>query len=83
MSEQSRIEENALKKSMVGALVLAVWGLVMAAMSKSGAVMLDGMYNLISAIMTFFSIEITRLIFGKGTREVNLNTQTELILERV
>ncbi len=33
MSEQSRIEENALKKSMAGALVLAVWGLVIAAMA--------------------------------------------------
>jgi predicted Co/Zn/Cd cation transporter (cation efflux family) len=72
MSEQSRMEEKALKISMVGAFLLAVWGISMAVMSKSEAVLLDGMYNLISAIMTFFSIEITRLIFGKGTREYPL-----------
>ena len=72
MSEQRRIEVKALKQSMVGAFLLAVWGIVMALMSESGAVLLDGMYNLISAIMTFFSIEITRLIFGKGTRDYPL-----------
>jgi predicted Co/Zn/Cd cation transporter (cation efflux family) len=72
MNEQGRIEEKALKISMVGAFLLAVWGIAMAAISNSGAVLLDGMYNLISAIMTFFSIEITRLIFGKDTREYPL-----------
>jgi predicted Co/Zn/Cd cation transporter (cation efflux family) len=72
MNEHGRIEEKALKISMVGAFLLAVWGIAMAAMSNSGAVLLDGMYNLISAIMTFFSIEITRLIFGKDTREYPL-----------
>lgn len=72
MQDKHRVEESALKVSMIGAFVLAVWGIAMAAASHSGAVLLDGMYNLISAIMTFFSIEITRLVYGKGTREFPL-----------
>lgn len=72
MNTQQEVEEKALKASMLGAFILAVWGLVIAALSQSGAVLLDGMYNLISAIMSFFSIEITRLIFGKETREYPL-----------
>ena len=72
MNTQQKVEEKALKASMLGAFILAIWGLVIAALSQSGAVLLDGMYNLISAIMSFFSIEITRLIFGKETREYPL-----------
>ena len=72
MKPDQQIEERALKTSMLGAFILALWGLLMAALSQSGAVMLDGMYNLISAIMTFFSIGITRLIFGRETREYPL-----------
>jgi predicted Co/Zn/Cd cation transporter (cation efflux family) len=72
MSDKSQVEEKALKISMIGAFCLAVWGIVMAGISESGAVLLDGMYNLISAIMSFFSIEITRLIYGKETRDYPL-----------
>ena len=72
METQQKIEAKALKASMVGAFILALWGLLIAALSQSGAVLLDGMYNLVSAIMTFFSIEITRLIFGRETREYPL-----------
>jgi len=73
MIPEQQIEEKALKTSMLAAFILALWGLLMAALSQSGAVLLDGgMYNLISAIMTFFSIEITRLIFGRETREYPL-----------
>jgi len=72
MSNSDMIEEKALKRSMVGALLLAVWGIVMAAVSGSSVILLDGMFNLISGIMSFFSIEITRLISGKETREYPL-----------
>jgi len=34
---------------MIGALLLAVWGIVMAAISSSGVVLLDGMFDLVSA----------------------------------
>jgi len=72
MNNSTLIEEKALKKSMVGAFVLAVWGIVMAFVADSGVILLDGMFNLISGIMSFFSIEITRLISGKETREYPL-----------
>jgi len=68
MNKKNLIEEKALKRSMVGAFLLAVWGIVMASVSGSSVILLDGMFNLISAIMSFFSIEVTRLISGKETR---------------
>lgn len=57
---------------MVGAFLLAVWGIVMAVVADSGVILLDGMFNFISGIMSVFSIEITRLISGKETREYPL-----------
>jgi predicted Co/Zn/Cd cation transporter (cation efflux family) len=72
MDNSDLIEEKALKISMVGAFLLAVWGIVMAVVADSGVILLDGMFNLISGIMSFFSIEITRLISGKETREYPL-----------
>jgi predicted Co/Zn/Cd cation transporter (cation efflux family) len=72
MNNKGLIEEKALKRSMIGAFLLAVWGIVMASVSGSSVIMLDGMFNLISGIMSFFSIEITRLIYGKETREYPL-----------
>ena len=72
MKKTELVEEKALKTSMVGAFLLAVWGIVMAVVSDSGVIFLDGMFNLISGIMSFFSIEITRLISGKETREYPL-----------
>jgi len=72
MTESNRVEEKALKVSMIGASILAVWGIAMAAVSDSGIILLDGMFNLISGIMAFFSIEITRLVAGKPTRDFPL-----------
>ena len=65
-------EEKALKISMVGAFLLALWGIIMAGVTDSGIILLDGMFNLISAVMSFFSIEITRLVTGKETRDYPL-----------
>jgi len=72
MNDKNLIEEKALKRSMVGAFVLAIWGIAMAGVSGSSVILLDGMFNLISGIMSFFSIEITRLISGKETRDYPL-----------
>lgn len=72
MNAITLMEEKALKRSMVGAFLLAIWGIVMASVSGSSVILLDGMFNLISGIMSFFSIEITRLISGKATREYPL-----------
>jgi predicted Co/Zn/Cd cation transporter (cation efflux family) len=72
MNSNNLLEEKALKKLMVGAFLLAVWGIVMSVASNSGVILLDGMFNLISAIMSFFSIEIIRLVSGKESREYPL-----------
>jgi cation diffusion facilitator family transporter len=69
LNDQKFKEESVLKKLMVGALLLAVWGIFMAIASDSSVILLDGMFNLISAVMSFFSIEILRLVTGKETRE--------------
>lgn len=57
---------------MISAFLLAVWGIVMAVIADSGVILLDGMINLISGILSFFSIDITRLVSGKETREFPL-----------
>jgi predicted Co/Zn/Cd cation transporter (cation efflux family) len=72
MADQNKVEASVLRQSMVGAFLLAVWGIVMAVISGAGIVLLDGMFNLISAIMTFFSIEIIGLASGRETREYPL-----------
>jgi len=72
MKSKTTVEEKALKRSMIGAFILAIWGVTMAWVSDSSAVMLDGMFNLISGIVSFFSIQVTRLVSGKETREFPL-----------
>jgi cation diffusion facilitator family transporter len=72
MDDKKVMEESVLKKLLVGALLLAVWGIIMAIASDSSVILLDGMFNLISAVMTFFSMEILRLVSGKETREFPL-----------
>ena len=57
MNKKVLIEEKALKRSMVGALLLAVWGIAMASVSGSSVILLDGMFNLISGIMSFFPLK--------------------------
>ena len=72
MQNTNIIEEKALKKSMIGAFALGVWGVGMALYASSGAIMLDGMFNFVSGIMSYFFIGITRLISGKATRDFPL-----------
>ena len=72
MDDEQIMEESVLKKLLVCALLLAAWGIVMAIASKSSVVLLDGMFNFISGIMSFFSIGILRLVCGKETREFPL-----------
>jgi predicted Co/Zn/Cd cation transporter (cation efflux family) len=72
MNDKNVIEEKVLIKLTVGAFLLALWGIVMAIASDAGVILLDGVFNLISAIMSFFSIEILRLVSGKEGREYPL-----------
>ncbi len=59
-------ESKTLKYSMIGAFILAVWGISMAVIAQSGAILLDGAFNLISAIVSFFSIKVT-ILAAKGS----------------
>jgi predicted Co/Zn/Cd cation transporter (cation efflux family) len=44
----------------------------MAIVASSGAIMLDGMFNFVSGIMSYFFIGITRLVSGNATRDYPL-----------
>ena len=68
MEDKKIIEEQALKRCMIGAFFLALWGIAMAVVTDSSVILLDGMYNLIPAVMSCFSLEIIRLVSGKETR---------------
>jgi len=57
MNNSDLIEERALKRSMVGAFLLAVWGIVMAVVADSGVILLDGMFNLISGIIKILPLK--------------------------
>lgn len=59
-------EKQSLKYSMVGAFLLSLWGLGMSIYSQSEAILLDGAFNLISAIVAFFSIRVAHLT-SKGS----------------
>lgn len=65
MNDAGAIEGKTLRVSMIGAFLLAIWGIVMAFFSSSDAVLLDGLFNLISAVITFFTLKVTRLITTK------------------
>ncbi|MCP3965176.1 MAG: cation transporter [Lentisphaerae bacterium] len=72
MNRRSIIEFRALKISMTGAFLLAVWGVGMGIYTSSGAIMLDGLFNLISACMTLLSLKVTELIAGKESKQFPL-----------
>ncbi len=57
---------------MIGAFVLAAWGIGMASLSASQAIFLDGMFNLISGVLSFISIWVTRLVGQRESREYPL-----------
>ncbi len=54
-------ESRTLTASAFIALALAVWGIAMGVYSESGAIMLDGVFNLLSAIMSFLGLRVAYL----------------------
>ncbi|MEM9610104.1 MAG: cation transporter [Actinomycetota bacterium] len=60
-------DSRAIRISLVGASTFAVIGLSFALWSGSQAVLLDGAYNLISALMVLVAIRITTLLDHPGT----------------
>lgn len=57
-----RTEQQALSTSLAGAVVLAVLGTVFGLASGSSAILFDGVFSMIDALMTVVSIAVVRLI---------------------
>ncbi|WP_221074938.1 cation transporter [Agarivorans aestuarii] len=55
------LERKTLVVSAIIALLLAIWGIAMGVYTESGAIMLDGVFNLLSSIMAFTGIRIAYL----------------------
>ena len=81
-------ETRALRLSAVGALFLAGLGIAFAWLTASGAILLDGFFNLISFAMGLLSLKVAHLLqqpddqrfhFGYAFHEPFLNTVKGLI----
>ena len=55
-------EQKGIRISLVGAISFALLGLSFALWSGSQAVLLDGAFNLITAVMVLFALRITKLL---------------------
>jgi predicted Co/Zn/Cd cation transporter (cation efflux family) len=62
MNDKSTSESKGIKISIIGAFIFTVLGLVFALWTGSQAVLLDGAFNLISAIMAIFALKISNLL---------------------
>lgn len=61
-------EQQGIRISLIGALTFAVLGLSFAIWSESQAVLLDGAFNLITALMVLFAMRISRLLVEPESR---------------
>jgi cation diffusion facilitator family transporter len=55
-------EIRAFRISAVGFLVISVLGIVFAALAKSQAILLDGVYALVSVVMTILAAQVARMV---------------------
>jgi cation diffusion facilitator family transporter len=58
----ANVEEKALKLSIVGAIMMAALGIGFALFTRSEAIMLDGLFSLISFAMGLLSLKVARLV---------------------
>jgi len=56
------IEIRALRISALGFLIISVLGIVFAVLAKSQAILLDGVYALVSVVMTVLAAQVVRLV---------------------
>jgi cation diffusion facilitator family transporter len=89
MTHQNTLEQQALKLSIFGAIGMALLGLIFAALTGSEAVLLDGLFSLISFAMGIFSLKVARLVtkpddekfqLGYANFEPFVNTSKGLIM---
>src|SRR5262245_480844 len=62
------IEIRAFRISAAGFLMISVLGLVFAVLAHSQAILLDGVYALISVVMTLLAARVARLVEGPPTK---------------
>ena len=83
------MEERALKLSIVGAAGMALLGILFAVLSRSDAIMLDGLFSLIGFAMGFVTLKVARLVnqpddpqfqFGYASFEPFVNLAKGLII---
>lgn len=56
------IEIRAFRISALGFLIIAVLGIVFAALAQSQAILLDGVYALVSVVMTVLAAQVARMV---------------------
>ena len=89
ITDTRRLEEQALKLSIVGAAGMAILGIVFAFLTRSEAIMLDGLFSLIGFAMGWFSLQVSRRViqpddevfqFGYASLEPLVNTIKGLLM---
>jgi cation diffusion facilitator family transporter len=89
MPQKEHLEQQALKLSIYGAAGMALLGFVFAALTGSEAVLLDGLFSLISFVVGIFSLKVARLVaqpddekfqLGYANFEPFVNTSKGLIM---
>jgi cation diffusion facilitator family transporter len=56
------VEIRAFRISALGFLIISVLGIVFAVLAKSQAILLDGVYALVSVVMTLLAAQVARLV---------------------
>lgn len=70
-----RTEEQALKVSLIGVLVVSALGIGFGIVSGSFAILFDGVFSLVDAVMTVVSIAVARLIAASVSNTLSRRTQ--------
>jgi len=87
--DKIRIEQTALKWSVIGSLFMGVLGIVFAILTRSEAILLDGFFSFIGFIMGVLTLKVARLVlqpddekfqFGYAFFEPFFNTIKGLVI---
>ncbi|MHC4402814.1 MAG: cation transporter, partial [Planctomycetota bacterium] len=66
MKSNEQLESFALRLSIFGYLGMAILGIVFALLTGSGAIMVDGVYSLVSFVMAILAAGVARLVDRPG-----------------
>jgi len=62
-------EKRGLKIAMAGSFLLSLSAIIMALLTKSQAILLDGLYTFVALIMAFISLKVVNLVKTPETKE--------------